>query len=106
MDTTGGGGHLNKDMDNHRIRVSGNEDLDNAIVHQHEVYKVTGSIEAQARIDSYIMPCIIHQMFGEPYVGQKNDRKGAIRNRIPGESSTCQCHLHIPNTKHSDPLEH
>ena len=80
----GGGGHLNKDVDNHRIRVSGNEELDDAIVYEHEVYKVTGSIEAQARIDSYIMPCIVHEVFGKPYTGLQNDRKGAIRNRIPG----------------------
>lgn len=66
-----------------RIMVSGCDDLDQGIVSQHELYKWTGSIEAQARIDSYIIPCIIMRTLGRPYEGEPNTQPGALRNHIP-----------------------
>ena len=81
--TTGWGGNQNRNKDNCRIRVSGNKDLDDAIVYEHELYKASGSIEAQARIDRYLMPCIVMAIFGSPYVGHINTRPGATRNKIP-----------------------
>lgn len=70
-------------LKNERIMVSGVEDVDQGIVKQHNLYKMTGSIEAQARIDSYIIPCILIKVLGKPYVGLKNQQDGALRNRIP-----------------------
>ena len=66
------------DQENDRIRVSGNKELDDMVVYEHHLYKATGSIEAQARIDSYIIPCIVYKTFGEPFGGN------LLRNRIPG----------------------
>jgi hypothetical protein len=66
-----------------RIRISGDDSIDSKVELEHELYKATGSIEAQARIDSYIMPCIVLQTFGAPY--EKGCIvAGNIRDRIPG----------------------
>lgn len=75
--TTGWGDFC--DQENDRIRVSGNKELDDAVVYEHDLYKATGSIEAQCRIDAYILPCIIYKTFGEPFNGIN-----PLRNRIPG----------------------
>jgi hypothetical protein len=58
--------------------VSGDRVLDNLVVAQHDLYKGTGSIEAQARIDQYIIPCMVVQGFGFPFSGN------SLRDRIPG----------------------
>lgn len=74
--------------DNNRIRVSKNKEIDDEVAYQHEIYKATGSILAQARIDCFIIPCIVYQLFGQPYSGgEGNNYKTmmrAMRNRIPG----------------------
>ena len=52
---------------NGRIQISGNRELDASVMYQHKLYNATGSIEAQARIDSYIVPCMVCKVFGEPF---------------------------------------
>ena len=68
----GGGGNNNK-----RLMVSGDAQLDAEIIMQHNLYKGTGSIEAQSRIDQYILPCVVWQTLGEPFNGIP------LRDRIP-----------------------
>ena len=78
LDTTIGWGGEEITEPNMRIRVSGDPILDDAVVHEHKLYNATGSIEAQARIDSYIIPCMVCRIFGKPF------EKQGIRNKIPG----------------------
>ena len=96
LDTTagwGGTGDVNMDGGgNKRIRVSGDQGLDDAVTHEHNLYNATGSIEAQARIDSYIIPCMVCRVFGEPFKGN------AMRNRIPG-------YMWREMTKRTDPMD-
>lgn len=41
-------------------------------------------MQAQARIDRYIVPCLVHMRLGRPLQGGQNTQRGALRNRIPG----------------------
>lgn len=81
MKNTSGWGDYenNNNINNTRIMVSGDDVIDKEIVHQHNLYKATGSIEAQARIDQYILPCIMHQTLGKPFQATPS-----IRDKIPG----------------------
>ena len=63
---------------NKRIQISGNTELDASVTYEHKLYNATGSIEAQARIDAYIIPCMVCKVFGEPFQGNH------MRNKIPG----------------------
>jgi len=68
--------NLHEKDDFARIQISGNADIDHALLLEHELYKHTGSIHAQARIDCWIIPCILSQQLQRQGVGgtQPNSR--------------------------------
>lgn len=54
-----------------RIMLTGNAAFDKQVLHEHELYKGSGSIEAQARIDTFILPCIMYMMYPDAHQPMK-----------------------------------
>lgn len=77
-----GGENENTGCPAKRICITNDQVLNREILLEHEMYKATGSIEAQACIDTYILPSLM-QMY---YCIASSKRPGDGRTIVPNDA--------------------